>query len=105
MPDKPKSSKPHKSGVSATKAGGYAAQKKYHSSNDPAKEREWRETTRQRQRGKVYEPKIRVLIEYKPALMQLMADTGKSLTSLCLTALEEKYGVVLQKSIDSNDEQ
>lgn len=87
------------------KRNGYAAQKKYHTMNDPAKEREWRKESRERQRGKVYEPKIRIQIDFKPTLMQLMTDTGLSLTALCLTALEEKYGVVLQKSVDSSDKQ
>ena len=78
-----------KSGFSATKAGGYAAQKKYHANND-------------NQRGKVYEPKIRVQIAYKDALLRLCDETGMSLTVLCLTALEEKYGVTLQKPVDSD---
>lgn len=103
MPDETKPSKPNKSGFSSTKAGGYSAQKKYHASNDPTKEQQWRKTSRERQRGKVYEPKIRVQIEFKPALLQLIADTGLSLTALCLTALEEKYGIVLHKSVDSDD--
>lgn len=97
-----KKKKKSKSGISATKAGGYAAQKKYHATNDPQKEREWRERSRERQRGKVYEPKIRVQIEFKPALIQLVADTGMSLTTLCLTALEEKYNITLQKGVDND---
>lgn len=91
-----------KSGFSATKAGGYAAQKKYHANNDPQKEREWRQKSRDNQRGKVYEPKIRVQITYKDALLRLCDETGMSLTVLCLTALEEKYGVTLQKPVDSD---
>lgn len=53
-------------------------------------------------RQSIYEPKIRVQIAYKDELLRLCKITGKSLTVLCLTALEEKYGVTLHKTIDND---
>ena len=99
MPD---DKKPKRS-LSSTKAGGYATQKKYHATH-PEKVKEWRRKQKEREKGTIYEPKIRLQIEYKPVLEKLLADTGMSITTICLTALEEKYGVVLQKHLDSGDE-
>lgn len=86
------------------KTTGYAAQKKYHATNNPEKEKEWRRISRERSRGKAYTPKIRILLEYKPAFDELLKTTGLSITALCLSAVEEKYGVTLQKTIDNNEE-
>lgn len=51
----------------------------------------------QRHKGEVYEPKIRIRAEYRPQLDSLLQQTGKSITELFLSAVEEKYGVILQK--------
>ena len=99
MPD---DKKPKRS-FTSTKAGGYATQKKYHATH-PEKVKEWRRKQKEREKGTIYEPKIRLQIEYKPVLEKLLADTGMSITTICLTALEEKYGVVLQKHLDNTDE-
>ncbi len=93
MADVPKK---NRSGISATKAGGYAAQKRYRQ-NHPDRVREQNE----RSRGKNYEPKLRIPIENKATLEKLLSDTGLSITQLCLGAVEEKYGVTLLKPIDT----
>lgn len=54
-------------------------------------------------RQRYYEPKVRIPIENKPILEQLLIDSGLSFTSLCLEAIEEKYSVTLRKPVD-NDE-
>ena len=85
MADVPKK---NRSGISATKAGGYAAQKRYRQ-NHPDRVREQNE------------PKLRIPIENKVTLEKLLSDTGLSITQLCLGAVEEKYGVTLLKPIDT----
>lgn len=95
--------KPAKRSLSSTREGGYATQKKYHATH-PEKVKEWRRKQKEREKGTIYEPKIRLQIKYKPVLEKLLADTGMSITTICLTALEEKYGVVLQKHLDNTDE-
>lgn len=70
------------------KKNGYSYQKKY----------------RETHRGTLYEPKIRIPIEYKPVFDKLLSDTNMSITELCLTSLEEKYHVILHKHIDKINE-
>lgn len=84
-----------KSGFSATKAGGYAAQKRYRT-NHPDRVRE----QNQKQRGKTYEPKVRIPIEHKATIDELLKATGLSFTQLCIAAIEEKYGITLHSSLD-----
>ena len=86
------------------KKSGYAAQKKY-KKNNPEKVREWRRKQKEREKGTIYEPKLRLAIEFKPVLEQLCQDTGKSINELCLSALEEKYDIVLRKHLDKPDEE
>ena len=95
-PEQRKERKTSKSGVSSTKAGGYASQKRYRE-NHPDRVREQR---RKRQNA-LYEPKLHIPVENKPVLEKLLAETGYNLTQLCLSAVEEKYGVTLQnKKLD-----
>ncbi len=86
------------------KTTGYAAQRKYHATNNPEKEREWRKTSRERRKGKYHKAEIRIPIEYKPVIDEILASTGLSMNALCLGALEEKYGITLHKPIDNNEE-
>lgn len=102
MADKPK--KTSKSGISATKAGGYAAQKRYRE-NHPDRVREQKRKQNKKNKGSIYEPKLRIPIENKPLLENLLSATGLSITQLCLDAIAEKYGVKLSKPIDKNDSQ
>ena len=69
-------------GHSSTKAGGYASQKRY----------------REKHKGDVYEPKIRIKKEYKKNLETLLSATGLSITELFVSAVEEKYNIVLHKN-------
>ena len=100
------------------KRNGYAAQKKYQQEHreyynnlsnaykkvNPDKVKAWRKRQTAREKGTVYEPKLRLAIEYKPALEQLSHDTGMSINELCLSALEEKYGIILRKRIDKPED-
>lgn len=95
--------KTSRSGFSATKAGGYAAQKRYRQ-NHPDRVREQARKRRLKNKVKdlrslsLYEPKLRIPLENKPTFERLLAETGMNITQLCLSALEEKYGVTLQKT-------
>lgn len=71
--------KTSKSGISATKAGGYAAQKKYRATHPNSK----------------YEPKVRIDKNFKPVLQALLDETGLSITDLFVNAVEEKYDIKL----------
>lgn len=96
--------KKSRSGFSSTKAGGYAAQKRYRE-NHPDRVREQKRKQNQKNKGSIYEPKLRIPAENKPLLENLLTSTGLSITQLCLGAIEEKYGVKLSKPIDKNDSQ
>lgn len=74
------------------KSTGWAAQKKYKASH------------RDVCRGRTYEPKLRIPMDKKDILVQLMAQTGLTITQLFVGAVEEKYGVNLHKNIDNGDE-
>lgn len=76
------------------KSTGYAAQKKYKAAHPEHRANE---------RGRVYEPKIRIPMELKENLEILMNETGLSITRLFVSAVEEKYGVVLHYDIDNHD--
>jgi hypothetical protein len=57
------------------KAHGYVSQKKYHSMQ--------------------YEPKIRVPVEKKKMLIDLLATENSSLTGMFVSLVKEKYGIDL----------
>lgn len=84
-----------KAGFSSTKAGGYASQKRYRA-NHPDRIRE----QNQKRRGKTYEPKVRIPIEHKATIDELLTSTGLSFTQLCITAIEEKYDITLHSPLD-----
>lgn len=87
-----------KPAFNSTKAGGYATQRRY--------EENHREEIRERQRirrQRIYEPKLRIPLENKETLLNLLSQTGLTMTQLFLGAVEEKYGVILQKHIDNKD--
>lgn len=91
-----------KHSFNSSKEGGYLDQKKY-KERHPEKVKEWRRKQKEREKGTIYEPKLRLAIEFKPILEQLCQDTGKSINELCLSALEEKYNVVLRKRLDNSE--
>lgn len=72
------------------KRNGYAAQKKY------------RVTHPERYRQN-YEPKIRIPLEFKPLVENLTKSTGLSITQLFVSAVEEKYQVILHRDIENAD--
>lgn len=67
------------------KANGYVAQKKY----------------REAHKGSHYEPKIRIPMEYKNELSQLLKEEEMSLTQLFIFLVREKYGIDFSKSKNS----
>jgi len=77
---------------------GYASQKKY-KANHPERVRE----QKRRQGAKLYEPKLRIPIEKKPELEKLLSNTGLTISQLFLGAVEEKYGISLQKTVDKTE--
>lgn len=91
-----------RAGVSSTKEGGYASQKRYRQ-NHPDRVREQKRKQNERLRGSIYEPKLRIPMENKHILEKLLADTELSITQLCIGAVEEKYGVTIQKQVDKPD--
>ena len=91
-----------KSGVSATKEGGYVAQKKYYRANKE-KILSQKKTYRDSKKGTIFEPRLRVPVFSKEKLEKLCADTGLSITHLFFSLVKEKYGVDLLTP-DSNGE-
>lgn len=77
----------NKSAMERHKKNGYAAQKKYRASH-PEKY------------NQNYEPKVRIPLEFKPTIESLTKETGLSITQLFISAVEEKYQVVLHRDID-----
>ena len=73
------------------KKTGYAAQKKYKASHPEV--------------YCAYEPKIRMPVDKKDVVTQLTAQTGLTITQLFVTAVEEKYGVILHKPLDKTDKE
>lgn len=92
--EKRQKSNTSKPGFSATKEGGYAAQKRYRE-NHPEKVQEWR--------TRIYEPKIRIKKEFRNVLEKLLNETGYSITELFVNAVEEKYDVLLHDPIDKKN--
>lgn len=91
-----------RAGISSTKEGGYASQKRYRQ-NHPDRVREQKRKQSERLRGKTYEPKLRIPIENKAIIEKLLSDTGLTITQLCVGAVEEKYGVTILKQLDKSD--
>lgn len=73
------------------KSTGYAAQNKYRQSHIE-QYRDYRKSLR----GKTYEPKLRIPMDKKDALLRLMEQTGLTITQLCIGAVEEKYNIIPQ---------
>lgn len=85
------------------KATGYAAQKRYREKH-PEKAREYRQKQTDREKGNIYEPRLRLPIEDKKILQQLCSQTGLTITQLCVIAIKEKYGVILcENNIDKTE--
>lgn len=82
----------NKSTNEAHRKSGYSAQKKYRASHPEV------------YRGRTYEPKLRIPMDKKDTLAQLMAQTGLTITQLFVGAVEEKYGVILHEIVDNGDE-
>lgn len=82
--------KKYKSGFTATKEGGYLAQKRY---------REAHPDRVVAQRKLNYAVTLRFPASNKEVLDGLIALTGLTAPQLFLRAVEEKYGVVLQKQL------
>lgn len=69
------------------KAQGYTAQKRY----------------RENRKGKYYEPKLNIPADKKEVLFRLMEQTGLTTTQLFVGAVEEKYGVILHRTLDKDE--
>lgn len=78
------------------KKTGYAAQKKYQQTH-----KEQYQVYKKKQRGSIYEPKIRIPMEYKNELSQLLKEEEMSLTQLFIFLVREKYGIDFSKSKNS----
>lgn len=91
-----------KRGVSSTKEGGYLSQKRYRQ-NHPDRVREQKRKQGVRLRETHYEPKLRLPREAQDTIAHLMADAGLTITQLFAGAVEEKYGVTLQKPLDISE--
>ena len=81
----------NKSAMERHKKNGYAAQKKYRAAH-PEKY------------NQNYEPKVRIPLEFKATIESLTQETGFSITRLFISAVEEKYQVVLHRDIDNPGE-
>lgn len=85
------------------KATGYAAQKRYREKNpDVARSvaRKSMKLHREKVKGtenEVYCARIPIKMKYKADLDNLVVEQGLTITELFLSAVEEKYGVVLHK--------
>lgn len=80
------------------KKNGYAAQKKYRALHP-----EQQVKAHKKEREQNYQAKIRIPIECKDTLDGLVSQTGLSIARLFVSAVEEKYGVVLHRDIDKPD--
>lgn len=78
------------------KRNGYASQKKYKEAH-PDKEREWHKISRAR----YYMPTLRIPKEFHANLVELSNQAGLSINQLFINAVEEKYNIVLHKSLDN----
>ena len=103
MDNEQQNNKKYKVGFSSTKEGGYLTQNAY-KANHPDRVRKQKREEKRRERKRIYEPKIRMPIENKVILTNLLDTTGLSISELCLGAVEEKYGVTLLKKLDNNSD-
>ena len=103
MDNEQQNNKKYKVGFSSTKEGGYLTQKAY-KANHPDRVRKQKREEKRRERKRIYEPKIRMPIENKVILTNLLDTTGLSISELCVGAVEEKYGVTLLKKLDNNSD-
>jgi hypothetical protein len=78
------------------KESGYAAQKKYDKKSGYA-------THKKYDKEHMFRVSLRLHKEFRPVLEKLISDIKKPTTALFLEALEEKYGVILHKSIDNEN--
>lgn len=74
------------------KSTGYISQKKYKASHP------------EMYHGRFYEPKVRIPIDKKNDLLQLLDATGMTMTQLFVVAVREKFGVELFKNDEKNEE-
>ena len=70
----------------------YASQRRY-----AKKHPEQAAVRAKRHRDKCYYPSIGVWLEFKTIIVQLAKDNNMSINKLFVSAVEEKYGVVLHK--------
>lgn len=96
--EQPTRSKSRPSGISSTKAGGYASQKRY-KQNHPDRVIEQRRKRSER----LFEPKLRIPRKNKHIVDRLISETGMNLSDLFIRAVEDKYGVTLLDTPDSVD--
>ena len=80
----------NRSAAERRRKNGYAAQKKYKS-------------THPEKYHLNYEPKVRIPLEFKTTIESLTKKTGLSITQLFISAVEEKYGVLLHYNIDNRN--
>lgn len=104
LPPELKKPKKSVSGISARKEGGYAAQKKYWETH-AEKIKEIRARTREKNRGYLYEPRLRLTTKSKEQLEELCSSSGLSITKLFCALVKEKYGVELdQPTLENKDD-
>ncbi len=84
---------------SYAKRTNYASQKRY-----AKKHPEQRKDRDKRYKAQFYSPKINIPKEYRDDIMVLSNNVGLSVNMLFITAVEEKYGVILHKENTENDE-
>ena len=72
------------------KKTGYSAQKKYQQTH-----KEQYQEYQKKQRGSIYEPKLRIPIDRKEDLTNLLEREGVSLTQMFAALVQDKYGVNL----------
>lgn len=87
-----------KSGISATKEGGYAAQKKYRLAH-PEKEKERYKREWEKRRETLYEPRLRIPLENRTMIEEICSSENLSLTQLFFSLVKEKYGIDLSSPV------
>lgn len=85
------------------KTTGYAAQKKYRE-NNPDVSRSTARKSMKKHREKVkgtdmetYSARVPIKMKYKPVLDELIKNEGITIAELFLSAVEEKYGIILHE--------
>ena len=91
-----------KSGISATKEGGYAAQKKYRKTH-PEKIRELWAEQRKREKETIFQPRLRIPIKNRVVLEALCSSENLSLTQLFFSLVKEKYGIDLSSPVPNEE--